>query len=98
MKRFFDWIDAGSPARDRASFRPRRAARLFLAILGTSVLAALPLGLLKIGIVSAKQGQRDRRMQQRHERVSDMEKAAREGKAGEATRRLLGIADEASHR
>jgi hypothetical protein len=90
----YDWVDANPPAPER-SFSARRTAKLFVAIMLGGILTGLPLAWLKLGLLLVAQHapEEQQRQEQLHKDWIEMEKAAREGKAGEATRRLVGIKD-----
>lgn len=60
----------------------------------TSILGGIPLALWELGLGTAKRGREERQKQEKlRQRTIEMEKSVREGTAGEATRRLLGIKD-----
>lgn len=76
------------PAPERCSFSTRRTARLLLIVLAGSMLPGLPMAIIKFAKHTEQQREEQEQMQRQ---MSEMEKAAQEGKAGEATRRLFGI-------
>ena len=91
MDKLYDWVDDNVPSPGR-QFSARRTSKLFVAVMISSILAGLPLALWQIGLLEFKQAQEERRKQEQIQKDwQDVEKAAREGKVGEATRRLLGI-------
>jgi membrane protein implicated in regulation of membrane protease activity len=91
MDRLYEWVDANPPSPER-SFYGRRAAKLFLAILASSVLAAFPLTLWQAVLARVEhQQQEERQQEQLRQQMIDLEKAAQHGDTGEATRRLFGI-------
>lgn len=91
MERLFAWVDSNPPSGDQR-FSARRATKLFLAIIISSILGGLPLALFQLGLLSFKHAQEeDRRQEQFQKGLGELEKAAQEGNAGEATRRLFGV-------
>jgi hypothetical protein len=68
----------------------QRAAKLFVAVLVTSVVG-IPRALWELGLRTAESGSQERQKQEQLRRqLIDLEKAARRGETGEATRRLFG--------
>jgi hypothetical protein len=91
----YAWVDSNPPPPDRA-FSAGRAMKLFVAILISSVLAGLPLLLFKVGLLTVENAKKEElRQEQLKEDWKKVEKAVREGKAGEATRRLFGVEEAA---
>jgi hypothetical protein len=89
--RLYEWVDANPPPPDR-SFSGGRAAKLFLTLLITALLGALPYAFLDGGLSWWKRAsEEERRQEELRNSLIEVERAAREGKTGEATRRLFGI-------
>jgi hypothetical protein len=89
--KLYEWVDGNPPSPDRR-FSGHRAAKLLVAIVATSVLGGLPLALWEVGLRTAERGREEQQNQEQLRRQTiELEKAVRQGKAGEATRRLFGI-------
>lgn len=90
-----EWVDANSPP-DGRRFSARRAAKLLVAILvlaflGTWKDALLEGGLEFMGLAKERAAQQRQDKQRLDAFTHDLEKAAREGQAGDKTMRLFGI-------
>ncbi len=91
MDRLYEWVDANPPSPNRR-FSMRRVAKLFVAIVASSILGALPLAVWNVCVQSSKHERNEREQQEQLRRqMSDLEEAAKRGETGEATRRLFGI-------
>lgn len=93
MDKLYDWVDADQLP-PKPGFSARRTSRLFVAVLLSYMIGAIPSAALTIGIVVIKH-QREEQIKQAKLRQAwgEAEKAVREGTAGEATRRLFGITE-----
>ena len=86
-----NWGDSDPPTTDDR-FSPRRTAKLFLVVIWSMILGTLPFALYEFGILSYQDAQEEKaRQEQLDKGMREMEKAAREGRTGEAGRRLFGI-------
>lgn len=91
MDRLYEWVDAKPPSPGRR-FSGRRTVKLFVAIMVGSILSALPMGLIELGVKSATHAQEEHQKREQLKRhLMELEKGAREGQAGEASRRLFGL-------
>jgi hypothetical protein len=87
----YAWVDSNPPSPDK-QFARGRATKLFVAIMLSSILAGLPILLLQIGLLSIENAKKEAvRQEQLEKDWQEMGKAVREGKAGEAARRLFGV-------
>jgi hypothetical protein len=88
VERFHESAD-GKPPYPMAPYSDLRVAKFIAHVLLGSLLTSIPLVLVQSGTQRAVQ---QREEQERMQRITiDLEKAARQGNAGEAARRLLGI-------
>lgn len=91
MERLYGWVDADDPEPERR-FSGRRATKLLGVVVISSMLGALPMLLLNLGLEQGKRAAEEEKKQQQIRMLeADMWRAVDEGKAGEATRRLLGV-------
>jgi hypothetical protein len=89
----YQWVDANPPSTPKR-FSVRRTAKLFIAIMVLSILGSLPLGLWQYGVHLYREHRAEQQRQERlDQEMRNLEKAARDGKTGEATRRLFGISE-----
>ena len=89
--RLFDWVDEASDRNDRR-FNPQRVTRLFCAYMFASILQSLPIALLGLLFFSwNKQAERNAEEHRLRDSWQATEKAAHEGKTGEAFRALFGV-------
>ena len=89
MNKLYECVD-DNPKDDDRSFSGRRVVRLFVAIMASSIIAGVPLGLWKLAIEKHKREEAERQKQEQLDKDwQELRKAARDGKTGEAFRRLF---------
>lgn len=89
MTNLYSWVDADASEAPK-KFSVRRTFRLFLAVMGSALVAAIPLTILRFTIWTVDESRKEeRRQEQLQSEINEVRKAVREGKAGEASNRLF---------
>jgi len=90
-EKWYSWVDA-NPTETASKFSGRRTMKLLLVVIGLGLLGGIPSLLWKLFTVSATEAEKERIRQEKLEHEwRDGERAAHEGRTGEAAKRLFGV-------